>query len=128
MFPQRLRAAGLSVEAHGDHFAPACPDAEWLEAVTRRGWVAVTHDARIRYKPNELAAVKRARARLLVLVGKAAHMALAESFVHTWPQIETFIDLHQPPFIAKVYRPSPTDLAKQLMPPGRIELWYPKPE
>jgi hypothetical protein len=56
-FPEILREAGLRVERHADHFAPTCPDEEWLRAIAARGWVAVTHDARIRYKPNELAAV-----------------------------------------------------------------------
>ncbi|MGH9423743.1 MAG: hypothetical protein ACRD3J_27460 [Thermoanaerobaculia bacterium] len=51
-FPEILRAAGLLVERHADHFAPDTPDEEWLEAIGRRGWVALTHDMRIRYKPQ----------------------------------------------------------------------------
>ena len=64
-----LRAAGLDVERHADHFAPAAPDEEWLAVAGAQGWLAITHDARIRYKPNELAAVKRNRVALLVVVG-----------------------------------------------------------
>jgi hypothetical protein len=56
-FPAILCHAGLRVERHADHFAPNCPDEEWLGTVAARGWVAITHDQRIRYKPNELAAV-----------------------------------------------------------------------
>ena len=52
-FPDILRSSGLTVEAHGDHFAPDTPDEAWLEAVGKRGWIALTHDRRIRYKPNE---------------------------------------------------------------------------
>ena len=51
-FPSILRDAGLSVERHADHFAPACPDDVWLGEVARRAWIALTHDTRIRYKPN----------------------------------------------------------------------------
>jgi hypothetical protein len=56
-FPEILRAGGLDVRRHVDLFPPACPDEVWLEDVGRRQWVAVTHDRRIRYKPNEQAAV-----------------------------------------------------------------------
>lgn len=50
-FPARLREAGLQVERHADHFQPATPDEVWLPEVGRRGWVVLTHDERIRYKP-----------------------------------------------------------------------------
>ncbi|MGH9203417.1 MAG: hypothetical protein ACRD2A_19515 [Vicinamibacterales bacterium] len=53
-FPEILAAAGLKVERHADYFSPATPDEEWLQRVGERGWIAVTHDRRIRYKPNEL--------------------------------------------------------------------------
>ena len=79
-FPEILREAGLSVERHSDHFAPDRPDEEWLEAVGREGWIAITHDARIRYKPNERAAVVRHRVALLVVVGKTPFPDLARSF------------------------------------------------
>jgi hypothetical protein len=70
-FPDILSSAGLAVRRHRDLFAPDCPDEVWLESIGRNGWIAVTHDARIRYKPNELAAVIRHRVRLLVVIGKA---------------------------------------------------------
>ncbi len=58
-FPDILRSAGISVERHGDHFPPDTSDETWLAEIGARGWVILTHDRRIRYKPNELAAVKR---------------------------------------------------------------------
>ena len=76
-FPDILRASGCRVERHADHFAPTASDESWLAHVGRKGWCAVTHDARIRYKPNELAAVERHRVRLLVVVGKAPLPQLA---------------------------------------------------
>ncbi|MEX2271823.1 MAG: hypothetical protein WD690_10150 [Vicinamibacterales bacterium] len=88
-FPSTLRGAGLAVERHADHFPPDCPDERWLDEVAARGWVAITHDARIRYKPNELAAVVRHRVTLLVVVGKAPHLELARSFVNTVAQIRS---------------------------------------
>lgn len=125
-FPEILQAAGLTVEKHRDHFAPQCPDEEWLRSIGERGWVALTHDRRIRYKPNELDAVVQHRVALLVIVGHAPHPELAQAFVNTLARIESFIERHHPPYIAKVYRPSPAEVERHSAAPGRVELWYPK--
>ena len=125
-FPAILKGAGFTVERHRDHFPPECPDEDWLAEVGRREWVAVTHDARIRYKPNELAAVVRHRVRLLVVVGKAPLPDLAASFVATRSRIEDFLDGACAPMIAKVYRATPADLAADPGAAGRIDRWYPE--
>ena len=117
-FPEILEAAGLSVERHCDLFPPDGSDEQWLEYVGRRGLVAITHDGRIRYKPNELAAVRRHGVALLVVIGKAPIPVLAQSFVATMPRIEAFLARHTSPFIAKVYRAS--------VGPGSVSLWYPQ--
>jgi hypothetical protein len=124
-FPRTLREAGLTVERHADHFPPNSPDTTWLSQVSKRGWVALTHDRRIRYKPNELAAVVQHQAALLVVVGQASHLDLARSFIRTVPRILVFLGRHERPLIAKVYRPSPAELMGNPAAPGRIELWYP---
>lgn len=72
-FPAILAAAGLRVERHADHFAHTCPDEDWLRVVGERRWVAVTRDTRIRYRPNELAAVMANHVALLVVIGKGRH-------------------------------------------------------
>lgn len=125
-FPEILRASGLEIRRHGDLFAPECPDEEWLEDVGRRGWVAITHDQRIRYKPNELAAVVRHRVMLLVVIGKVPFSELARNFVATFPKVEAFLAVHPPPFIAKVYRPAAARLVRNPAAPGNVELWYPQ--
>lgn len=125
-FPAVLLAAGLSVERHADHFPHDCPDEIWLREVAQHEWIAVTHDRRIRYKPNERAAVVRHKIALLVVVGAVPFADLAHSFVNTQRRIEAFLDRHQPPLIAKVYRPSPSEVAKNPHAPGNIALWYPK--
>ncbi len=121
-----LASAGLTVERHADHFEHDAPDEFWLEEIGRRGWVALTHDSRIRYKPTERDAVVQHGVALLVIVGKAPFHELAHSFVATLPRIERFLDAHDPPFIAKVYRPSLAEAAQNSAAPGRIELWYPR--
>jgi hypothetical protein len=124
-FPEILRAAGLTVERHGDHFAPDCPDEDWLAEIGKRDWVALTHDTRIRYKPNQLAAVVQHRVRLLVIVGKAAFPDLAASFVATLVRIKAFLEHAPRPVIAKFYRATPAELAENPAAAGRIERWYP---
>jgi hypothetical protein len=111
-FPVILRASGLDVERHADHFAPNTPDATWLEKVGSRGWIAITHDRNIRYKPNERDAVMRHGVGLLIVVGAAPFPELARSFVSTIPPIERFLASQKRPFIAKVYRPAPSEISR----------------
>ena len=118
--------AGLTVERHADHFAADCPDEDWLTEVGSKRWIAITHDQRIRYKPNELAAVIDNRVALLVVIGQAPYPELAQAFVATYPRIESFIQKHQAPYIAKVYRSPASDPGKDSGTSGRVELWYPK--
>jgi hypothetical protein len=102
------------------------PDEEWLEVVGRRGWVALTHDTRIRYKPNQLEKVIQHNVRLLVLVGKATFPDLARSFVATYSRIDAFLQRNPAPLIAKVYRATPAELEGNPSAPGRIELSFPR--
>ena len=125
-FPAILRDTGLRVERHADHFAPDCPDHEWLRDVASHGWIAVTHDARIRYKPNELATVVQHNVVLLVVIGNAPYADLARSFIATLARVRAFLARYRPPVIGKVYRASPEELARNPNASGRVELWYPR--
>jgi hypothetical protein len=58
-FPEILASAGLSVKRHDDLFPPNCPDEQWLAHIGEAGWIAITHNARIRYTPNQRDAVIR---------------------------------------------------------------------
>jgi hypothetical protein len=122
-FPKILSDAGLTVKRHRDHFPPDAADEEWLAFVGARGWVALTHNSRIRHTPNEKQSVISYNVRLLVIIGKAPYRELAHSFVATRARIEAFLRRHTPPFIAKVYRPSPSELEQNPAAAGRIELW-----
>ncbi len=123
-FPEILKAGGLTVERHADHFAPDASDEMWLQAVGKRGWIALTHDRRIRYKPNERDAVTRHVLRCWSSWAPR-HSRTSPGFVTSLLVIEHFLRRHPPPFIAKVYRPSPAETAQRGAAPGRIELWYP---
>ena len=105
-FPRILANAGISVERHGDLFPPDGSDEQWLEYCGRQGRVDITHNSRIRYVPNELAAVIRFKVQLLVVVGKAPTAELAHNFVRTQHRIEAGLDGQTAPVILKVYRAS----------------------
>jgi PIN like domain len=124
-FPVILREAGLTVQRHDDHFEPETPDEVWLAAVGARGWIALTHNRRIRYKPNERDAVMRHGVVLLVLVGDAPFPELAHNFVVTLPRVRRCLARNRPPFIAKVYRPTPARGSRPRRVPGQVERWYP---
>jgi len=123
-FPRILRDAGLRVERHDDHFGPLTRDEEWLAEVGRRGWIAVSHNNRIRYTPNERAAVVAHRVALLIVVGKPVMPELAAGFVATAERIRRFVLRHEPPYIAKVYRPVASSLGRGRK-AGEVKLWYP---
>ena len=125
-FPAILTAAGLAVERHVDLFPPEGSDEQWLAHCGMHGRVALTHNSRIRYVPNELAAVVEFKVSLIVLVGQASTAELARNFVNTVARVEAFVDAHEPPYIAKLYRPPPSELAKTADAAGRVELWYPQ--
>lgn len=124
-FPAILSSAGLSVERHTDLFAPDGSDEEWLEYCGKNHRIAISHNLRIRYTPNELAAVMRHGVALLIVIGDARLASLASNFVNSVQRIEAFVAAHQPPYIAKVYRASPADLGRNPTAKGTISLWYP---
>lgn len=125
-FPRILADAGLAVQRHGDLFPPDGSDEQWLEHCGSHGVVALTHNARIRYVPNELEAVLRFQVQLIVVVGKVPTAELAHNFVRTRDRVEAVLDRHPAPVILKVYRASPAELLANAMAPGKVELWYPK--
>lgn len=69
------------MEPHDDHFAPHTPDHDWLRQVGKRGWVVLSKDTRIRYRPNELAALREAGVVAVFLTaGNLAGLDMAELF------------------------------------------------
>ena len=65
-FPAALKGAGIAVERHADLFPPDGSDEQWLEYCGKNGRTALTHNLRIRYTPNEIAAVRRHAVSLII--------------------------------------------------------------
>jgi hypothetical protein len=119
-FAKTLADAGLAAKFHDDHF----PDPEkvsdevWLRFIAEKGWIGVSHDARIRYNSLARDEVFESGARLIVVKGKALQKELAENFARTRSRIFSFVRRHPAPWIAKLYRN--TSGAPYS---GRIEMW-----
>jgi hypothetical protein len=103
-FPAILRAAGLRVERHDDHFDQLTPDSEWIAQIGRRGWVAVTRDKRIRYSPLALETLMTSGARLFVIVGRLKNEEAAATFVRQRNKVERLLSKESKPFVAKIRR------------------------
>jgi hypothetical protein len=125
-FPRILADAGIVVERHGDLFPPDGSDEQWLEHCGTKGRIAITHNMRIRYVPNELAAVVRFKVPLIVLIGKVPTAELAHNFVRTLQRVESMLDAHEPPVILKVYRATNVEVLVSSTAAGRVEVWFPK--
>lgn len=67
-----LKDAGYDVIIHDDVFAQNTPDEEWLEVAGKNGWIILSKDNRIRYRANEVSALKSARALAFILIATNA--------------------------------------------------------
>ncbi len=98
-----LRASGLNVEFHADHFADDADDQTWISEVGQRGWVVLTKDKAISRRPLELRAVETARVRMFTLAtGNMTGEQMAKVFAAQRLSMGRMIKKCPPPFIARV--------------------------
>jgi hypothetical protein len=70
--PDLLREAGWVLRTHHEVYGSRdeqVPDVEWLELCGREELAVLTADRRLRYRPPEIAAIRRHHAKAFVLVG-----------------------------------------------------------
>ena len=97
--------AGLTVEIHDDHFDRDADDRVWLRDIGARGWVILTKDQRLRYRPLELAALRSSRARVFILVaGNLRGSEIAAVFLKALPRIYKILASRSGPFVARITR------------------------
>lgn len=98
-----LVEAGLAVEIHDDHFKRDEEDRVWLEEVGKRGWIVLTKDQRLRYRPLEIAALRSSKARVFVLVaGNLRGFEIAAVFHEALSQIFKMLNKYSGPFVARL--------------------------
>lgn len=81
-------------------------DAEWLEEAGRRGWVVLTKDERIRRRPMEIEALRRAGARVFCIVN--ANLRAEEQVARFLANLNriTQASMHPGPYVCAVHKTS----------------------
>jgi predicted nuclease of predicted toxin-antitoxin system len=91
------------VEIHDDHFARDEEDRVWLQKAGEQGWVILTKDQRLRYRPLEIAALRAGNARVFVLTaGNLRGIEIASVFLVALPRICKVLHSKRGPFLARV--------------------------
>jgi hypothetical protein len=75
--PTALRALGVPVELHDDHFAQDAQDVEWIPRVSARRWAILTKDRNIKHNTLEIDTVLSSKACYVCLRGKGLVSAKA---------------------------------------------------
>jgi predicted nuclease of predicted toxin-antitoxin system len=98
-----LVKSGLVVKIHDDHFARDEEDHIWLKTVGEHGWVVLTKDQRLRYRPLEIRALRASKARVFVLTaGNLRGSEIAAVFLAVLPRICRILHSLPGPFVARV--------------------------
>jgi hypothetical protein len=100
-----LIAAGANIRRHRDVFKDNENDCIWLSEVGKRKWFVITKDARIRYNPLEIQALKSAHVGAFIFVPKnLTGTEIATVIKRALPAIEATALTKPKPFIVKIYR------------------------
>jgi predicted nuclease of predicted toxin-antitoxin system len=101
----KLREAGIPCEVHDDHLPQDATDANWLQYVGEKGWIAIGRDKNIRYRGPEKAALIQANACLIVVRAKnTTAQDIANLIIKHIDRIYRFTKKNDAPFIAGITR------------------------
>lgn len=105
LVPEALKASSLRVERLDDHFAPNCPDVEWLPEVARRGWIVLTRDQNLRWRPLERHIVVEAGLRVFVVRAKdLSGPQIVEILLTRMPAMLSLVASRAAPYVVHVRR------------------------
>jgi hypothetical protein len=115
--PEALREAGEEVMVHDEQFAQDAKDEEWLSRAGKEGWLVLSADKRIRYRQNELDALKEAGVKAFILTAKKQMKGavMGGVFLTALPSIKNCALQHKGALIAHVWRD------------GRVQVFFPAP-
>lgn len=102
-FVARLRALGIDAIAHDERFSSTASDAEWLTEAGANGWVVITKDKSIRWRPLEKEAFTAAGTRVFAFAqGNQTMTEMLEVFERALPRIERTLSEETAPFVATI--------------------------
>jgi|SRR5688572_8144098 len=100
---EALRKLGLTVHLSRDLFGKGVADEVLLDKAGECGWILLTKDRRIRRRPVELAALKRARVRTLFFAaGDMTSTQMIHSLRAALPRIQRLVKRQKPPFLRRI--------------------------
>lgn len=103
MIFEKLRDAGLKVEAHHVHFKHNTRDEDWLEVVGEKKWIVFTRDKMIGRRELQLRALLNSGVKAFVLVtDDLTDLQNAEIVIRHIDKIFEMIEENRKPFIAKI--------------------------
>ncbi len=98
-----LREAGAVIQELGSDISRGTPDSEMLPLVGEKGWFLVTRDLRIKSRPAEVEARKRANLGVFMLRGRNMTGAqIAEALVKALPRMTTAAQKQTKPFVCYI--------------------------
>jgi predicted nuclease of predicted toxin-antitoxin system len=114
VIPDALRAAGVQVELHDDHFPQDAQDQIWLAEAGKRGWIVLTKDKHLRYRAIETNALMSAKVRAFVLTarGDLSGAEIGQIFVKALATMRKLCATVSPPFVAHVSRGGSVSIVK----------------
>ena len=100
---QGMAAFGEPVVHLKELFDPDAEDEVWLEHIGRTGMILVTRDERIRFRPNELGALKDNNVGAFFLGGKnRSRCELVQQLVRNWPRMKSLSAKTRRPFAFRI--------------------------
>lgn len=104
--PKAIRLVGREIHFHDEHLHQTAPDVEVIRTIAAQNWVLFTRDKRLRNRIAEVDAIRREKAKCVVLAQRASMTAwaLLQRVVCSWEEIETQADARTGPFILSVYK------------------------
>ena len=102
---EAIRAMGISVETHDQHFRKNALDTEWISQIAEKEWIILTKDERIGKNALERRAVARTGLRMFTftsqqLSGDDMVKILQKAII----PMQKFIEKNPAPFIAKIHK------------------------
>lgn len=101
-----LRRGGIRYRIYKQDIAPniGAPDEAFLPLVGQRGWILITADWHQRYRPREIADLRRYRVRHFVMPGNLGAESMAKLLVGAKNDIRACCRDNDPPISASVLR------------------------